>query len=234
MEKTYWDNAGDVGYENAMFKGSEAGRHMRNKMWGAALHFSRQLGVTSDARVMDLGCGDGFFANNMLARNFASVDGFELSAQAIERANAMKAPNATFRAQDIIRMDYDALGRYDAVFMIGILHHVKAASPAIMKSIAKITDKVIVLEPNGNHIVRKLLEKTATYKAAGEDSFRKTELFSMFENAGFNVKIYTPMNIFPNFVPDAVFKPLLPLEPFIERTPLLHGLCTNRMFGLQK
>lgn len=45
-----------------------------------------------------------------------------------------------------------------AATTVGILHHVKAHAAAVAKQLAAITDKVLILEPNGFHPVRKLLE----------------------------------------------------------------------------
>jgi hypothetical protein len=90
---------------------------------------------------------------------------------------------------------------------------------------------VIVLEPNGSHFVRKLLELTPTYRAAGEDSFRTRELEEIFVESGFHKAIWQRRNLFPNFTPEALFRTLLPFEWFIESTPILRALCTVNMWG---
>src|SRR5262249_13931145 len=137
-----------------------------------------------------------------------------------------------FTACDITAMDYAGLPRYDGAFLIGILHHVKGAAPQIMKALRQKTDRVVVLEPNGNHLVRKLLELLPSYRAAGEDSFRTQALIRMFEQAGFHVAERVRLNIFPNFTPRFLFHLLRPFERLIETTPLLQGMCTVNMFGL--
>jgi len=111
--------------------------------------------------VLDLGCGDGAFTNQVLARNFAAVDGFDLSHSGVERAQAEAAEaHVRFRCCDITRLDFDMLPRYDGAFLIGILHHVKLATPSLIRTLASAIDRVVVMEPNANHIVRKLLEFT--------------------------------------------------------------------------
>jgi 2-polyprenyl-3-methyl-5-hydroxy-6-metoxy-1,4-benzoquinol methylase len=133
------------------------------------VEIGKQLGLDRASRILDLGCGDGALTNMVLAKHFGSIDGIDFSPNAIDRA-AKDSPreDIQFFAQDITKMDYAALPRYDGVFLWGILHHVKESAPYILQNLRGITDRVIVLEPNGNHIVRKLLEKTQIYKNAGE------------------------------------------------------------------
>ena len=112
--------------------------------------YRRLVGRSADGRVLDLGCGDGAFTNQMLADRYRAVDGFDKSETAIQRAQAESRGHATFRAVDLVTFDYDSLPRYDAAFLIGILHHVKQATPDIVRAMARRTDKMIVLEPNGS------------------------------------------------------------------------------------
>jgi hypothetical protein len=89
----------------------------------------------------------------------------------------------------------------------------------------------VVLEPNGNHLLRKLLELTPSYRAAGEDSFRTGQLIDMFEEAGFRTVVKQRVNLFPNFTPRPLFKLLKNIEPVFESTRGLRALCTVNMLG---
>ena len=234
MKKTYWDQAGDAGYLQAMYKSASVGDYITQRIWHEVVAMSARLGVDAQARVMDLGCGDGAFSNQKLSKHFTNVEGFELSQQAIARANANRAgEHVRFTACDITALDYTSLGTFDAVFMIGILHHVKAATPAIVKAVRGISKHIIVLEPNGDHLVRKLLELTPSYRAAGEDSFRKSTLIRIFEQAGFELVEHKQINLFPNFTPQFFFDTFRALEPVIEKNALLKGLCTNGLFAFR-
>jgi hypothetical protein len=71
----YWERAGAAGYGEAMYRCSEVER-IRGRCWQAALDIADTLGVPADAHVLDLGCGDGAFANAMLgaiARSTGSI-----------------------------------------------------------------------------------------------------------------------------------------------------------------
>jgi Cyclopropane fatty acid synthase and related methyltransferases len=230
----YWERAGAAGYGEAMYRCSEVERHIRGRCWQAALDIADTLGVPADAHVLDLGCGDGAFANAMLAR-YRAVDGLDLAQAAIRRADEEAAgPHLKFRAVDLTALDYATLPRYGAAFLMGILHHVKAATPAILEGLATCTERIVVLEPNGDHLLRKLLELTPAYRAAGEDSFRTGELVDLLAAAGFRAQVQRRMNLCPNFTPRFLYRLLAPLEPRIEASAVLNALCTVNMFGFAK
>lgn len=231
----YWDRAGDVGYGARMYASADVESHIRGRLWRMMIAIADAMGVPAEASVLDLGCGDGQFTNRMLAPKYARVHGIDISPTAIARAaREAPGPHVTYEAQDLVSFDYAALPRYDAVFMVGILHHVKQATPDIMRAIAARSDRVIVLEPNGAHPLRKALELTPGYRAAGEDSFRAGTLRRIFADVGYTVQVHRRANLLPNFTPKWAFDLLVPLEKRIEASRWLGGLCTVNLFGLRK
>src|SRR5215208_2513844 len=221
----YWERAGDVGYASAMYGSADVERHVRRRLWDIAIGMADQIGVPRDGRVLDYGCGDGAFANEALAPIYHAVEGYDKAEAA--------GPHLTFKAADLITLDYDGLS-YDGAFLIGILHHIKAATPAVVRSLARATDKMVVLEPNGDNLVRKALEFTPTYRNAGEDSFRTRELNGIFESAGWQIVVQRRLNIFSNFTPVSIYRLLVPLETRIEASRFWNGLCTVNMFGVTR
>ena len=137
-----------------------------------------------------------------------------------------------FVAADLVTLDYDAMPRFGGACLIGILHHIKAETPKVLRSLAELTVKMVVLEPNGDHLVRKLLEFTPSYRAAGEDSFRTREMFDVFAANGWQTVAYRRLNLFPNFTPGSIYRLLAPLEPHIEKSSFWNKLCTVNMVGL--
>jgi SAM-dependent methyltransferase len=228
----YWDRAGEQGYGRAMYRSSDVESHVRGRLWRIALDIAATLGVPADGHVLDLGCGDGAFANQILAAHYRAVDGLDKSETAIRRAQAEARNHVTFRAVDLVTFDYDSLPHYDAAFVIGLLHHVKHATPDIVRAMARRTGKMIVLEPNGSNPVRKALEYTPSYRDAGEDSFRTAELRAIFAAAGWRTAIRRRLNMFPNFTPGFVYRWLKPLEPHIEGSRFGDALCTTDIYGL--
>src|SRR5262245_61436779 len=215
-----------------MFSSGDVGQRIIERLWTVALDIGTQLGMTPDGHVLDLGCGDGSFANRVLAQHFRAVHGLDFTEAAIRRARAEATkPDVKFEICDLTREDLTTLPHYDGVFLIGILHHVKRAAPSIVKALRKITTRVVALEPNGSHPARKLLERTATYRAAGEDSFRTRDVIRMFEQAGFRTVVRRPFSLFPNFTPKFIYQGFSPLEPLVESTPVLREICTNNIYG---
>lgn len=229
---TYWDRAGEQGYGQAMYRSSDVEAHSRIRLWRIAIEIADALGVPPDGSVLDVGCGDGAFANQMLAARYRAVNGIDKSEPAIHRAQTEARANATYRAIDLVTFNYDSLPRYDAAFLIGILHHVKQATPHLVEALARRTGKMIVLEPNGNHLMRKALEFTPTYRDAGEDSFRTKQLIAIFKAAGWRTAIQRRLNLFPNFTPGFIYRSLKPIEPWIEASRFWNALCTVDMYGL--
>jgi len=233
--EAYWDRAGEVSYAEAMYGSADVERHVRQRLWRIAVEIADQIAIPRDGHVLDYGCGDGAFANEALAPCYRAIDGYDLSEPAIERAKKHAAgTHLHFAAADLIALDYKALPRYDGAFLIGILHHVKAATPNLLRDLGSVTDKMVVLEPNGNNLVRKALELTPIYRAAGEDSFRTREMVEIFSRSGWDTVVQRRLNLFPNFTPGWLYRLVRPLEPAIEKSVLWNALCTVNMFGLKR
>lgn len=227
--RAYWEQAGSEGYGSRMYVSGSVEQHISGRMWRLLLEIAHAMGTPSSGAVLDMGCGDGTFANRVLASNYRAVHGVDFAEQSIARASKNAAGSSTFAVVDITKPL--ALGRFDAVFLVGSLHHVKAAAPKIAKQLRDLTPRVIVLEPNGAHPLRKLLELTPAYRRAGEDSFTAGQIKRMFEEAGFMCADHRRVNLFPNLTPGSVFKALAGLEQIVERSPLLSHACTVNLFG---
>jgi SAM-dependent methyltransferase len=230
----YWRRAGEAGYARTMFVSDCVERHVNDRLWNAAIEIADALGVPYSGRVLDFGCGDGAFANAVLAWRYRAIDGLDKAETAIIRARATApGPHVTFDVADLTKIDYTSLSHYDGAFFMGILHHVKAAAPDIVRAIVEVADRIVVLEPNGDNLLRKLLEQTPHYRDAGEDSFRTDELIDIFAAAGLHAVVRRRMNLFPNFTPGWLFRTLAPLEPSIEASPFWNALCTVNMLGFR-
>lgn len=229
-QRSYWEAAGSDGYLNTYFRNDDA-RSTMYRAWHTVVDIGIGLNIPANGSVLDVGCGDGSFSNAVLAARFRAVKGVDFSASGIDRAQRHAPPAATFELMDLVTDDLSRLGRFDAVFLIGILHHVKPHVSKLLKVIRLMSPRLVILEPNGAHLGRKLLEFAPSYRAAGEDSFRHSQLSQMLKQAGFVIVDHRRQNIFPNFTPGWVVKMLRPIEPMIERTPVLRGLCTLNLYG---
>jgi SAM-dependent methyltransferase len=229
----YWNRAGELSYGDAMYVSADVERHVRQRLWNVAVDIADQIGIPKDGRILDYGCGDGAFANEVLARKYPAVQGYDLAPAAVDRANASATgTHVKFTAADLVTLDYDKMPRFDGAFLIGILHHIKTDTPRVLRSLAGLTDKLVVLEPNGDHIVRKLLEFTPSYRSAGEDSFGTREMFDIFATNGWQTIVYQRLNLFPNFTPGSIYRFLAPFEPHVEKSAFWNKLCTVNMLGV--
>lgn len=80
-------------------------------------------------------------------------------------------------------------------------------------------------------LMRKALELTPSYRAAGEDSFTTAELEAIFAAAGYRRVVWRRVNLFPNFTPQWMFQAFRRLEPIVENSKYLRALCTVNMWG---
>src|SRR5437762_2140946 len=86
-QKRYWEEAGRQGYYAGTYFASDAvGNHITARLWDTAMDMAHVLGMKADHRVLDLGCGDGSFANQVLSRSFSTVHGADFSEAAIGKA----------------------------------------------------------------------------------------------------------------------------------------------------
>lgn len=198
------------------------------------MDIAKDLGAKASDSVLDLGCGDGSFANTILAKQFRRVYGFDVSESGIARSKMnAKTNNVHFQVLDLSDLDFDRWSslNYDCAFLIGILHHIKNIAPPIVSRMAKMVPRVVVIEPNGDHVVRKLLELTPGYRAAGEDSYSYTEMSNMFRQAGYELRFHKQFNLFPNKIPESVFRLLQPLEPYFEEHQWLSHFLATEGYG---
>ncbi len=228
----YWERAGELGYADAMYASPRVARHLIGRTARLTLEVAEAIGIGERSRVLELGCGDGHFANTHLAPRCARVRGVDKSEAAVERAARHSGhAHVDFEAADITRIELEP-GAWDAAFLLSILHHVKPGTPGLVERLARAeVPRVVVWEPNGNHIGRRLLELSPAYRRAGEDSFRASELLEIFGDRGYRPRVRRRVNLFPNFTPGFVFDWLRPLEEPIERSALLNALCTVNLFG---
>lgn len=230
----FWNDAGRINYSSMMFKDSVVENHINQRTRQAGLKVGRELGLKRESTILDLGCGDGAYSNMILSQYYNEIDGYDYAIDAIKTAND-NAPheNIRFYQADIVHLDYENLRVYDGGYLWGILHHVKESAEDILNKLSYKVKYLVVLEPNGDNIIRKMVERTRAYRRAGEDSFKKTELDKMFRNAGYDIRTHQEFSIFPNFTPKFVFNLLKEFEPYVEKNIFLKKMCTVNLYGLE-
>ena len=231
----FWERAGKVGYNNVIFSNSVVANHIVGKQNTTALSVARSLGLDRNARIIELGCGDGEFAEHVLSPQFQHVDAYDQSSSAIEQARSRsKANNIQYHVSDLTIHDFEQGSQWDGAFCIAFLHHVKAFTPSIVARLAKVAPKVVVLEPNGDNIVRKGLEYLPSYKSAGEESFRLQELIHIFKENHYHPVDMQSITFVPSICPQLFFPLFKKLEKIVEASTLLNQLCATHVIGFQQ
>jgi SAM-dependent methyltransferase len=230
----FWEQAGQDGYGKAMFSNHIVEQHIRSTIWNTALETAMKLGLNKDSSILELGCGDGTFTGTVLAQNFRRVDGYDYSVSAIKRANTLYTSESIhFYEADVTKLVYTSDQHWDGAFLMGFLHHVKQDAPLIVSRLAGVASKVILVDPNGNNVIRKALEYLPSYRRAGEDSFRLNRLKSIFSSAGYKMVSWDVVSFVPPFTPSLFFHGMVRLEKFISSMHRLKTLNSTYVLGFE-
>lgn len=231
----FWEQAGRAGYNKVIFSNQEVSNHIVGKQNAVALSVAKSIGLDEKSRILELGCGDGEFAEYVLSPQFKYIDAYDQSVSAIELARfRSKASNVQYHIADLTIHNFEQNSRWNGAFCIGLFHHVKAFTPSIVARLAKVAPKVVVLEPNGDNIIRKGLEWLPSYQSAGEDSFRLQKLIHVFAENHYQPTIIRRITFVPSFCPQSLFPLFKKLEKIVEDSPLLNCLCATYVIGFQQ
>jgi len=188
----------------------------------------------SGRTVLDLGCGDGTYTLEFPALGVKEVVGVDPAGSAIEvaKAKALKLGLdviVKFEVGNIYALEpYFAGNRFDCIVLRGVLHHLPDPARAIA-GLAAFSGTIVLLEPNGNNPVLKLLEKYSRYHILHEErSFTPVLIQSWLTAAGFRVCSSKALNLVPMFCPDWMVKVLRIVEPTVERLPLLRDVACGQ------
>lgn len=90
---------------------------------------------SSDARVLDVGCGAGWFVNSCAFHYGHRVQGIDLSATALARAaetSRRLGVDARTRFDNVSLFEFSGDGPYDVVNSLGVLHHTYSVRAALL------------------------------------------------------------------------------------------------------
>jgi len=173
--------------------------------------------------LVDIGCGDGVYTGE-IKKKFPDleIEGFDPAEDAIALAQK-KYPDITFRAMNILDKDLgqSTRRRFEVGVLRGVLHHLSDQELAIRNSFA-IADRIIIVEPNGNNPILKIIEKVSPYHRLHEEqSFTYWQLKNWVEEAGGNVVFGGYVGFVPFFFPEFPSKVIRFFQPVLEKIPLV-------------
>lgn len=197
--------------------------------------------IGKNKRILDVGCGDGTFTLELLKKvspkKIVGIDYAKFAIQAAKNKVIKKGiKNIQFLQCNIYNIDKRVKkGDFDVVIIRGVLHHLYEPKVAI-NSIAKIVDKIIVLECNGYNPILKLIEKISPYHREHEEkSYFPPSLNKWFKDNGFQVNKQEYCVIVPYFCNKYLAKLLYKIQPFFESIKIVSKLyCGSILFYYEK
>lgn len=194
-----------------------ATRNLEDLILGAATLTGR--------RVLDVGCGDGYFTRRFWDRaDPKSLVGLDPAAKAIEVAEAKKEDRPLkYLVGDGHHLPWPD-DSFDLVTIQGVLHHDDCPWLTIGEAF-RVAPEIAVLEPNGNNLGLKVIEKTSRYhREHHERSYPTPRLLRWIREAGGTPTAETFGGFVPMFCPDWVARLTKRAEPSIERVRGLRAL----------
>lgn len=188
-----------------------------------------------DKSVLDLGCGDGTYTLEFVNFGAREVIGVDPAGVAIDAARRRAdahglSDRVRFEVGDIYTIASSLEDwRVDVIVLRGVLHHLPDPQQAI-QSLRDFRGSIVLMEPNGNNPVLKLLEKYSRYHIEHEErSFRPSHIQNWLEAAGFRVVRSSLINLVPFFCPDWMAHILRLAGPMVERLPLLRDIACGQI-----
>lgn len=116
-------------------------------------HFQALNSINQHEKVLEVGCGDGFFMNLLKEKNITSV-GLELNSKAAENA---RQKNLTVYTQLLEEHAAKNQDKYDIVCSFQVLEHISNPRSYLLNAlkVLKVGGKIIIAVPNNNPYIFK-------------------------------------------------------------------------------
>ena len=181
-------------------------------------------------RIIDIGCGDGVYTDS-LAQSFPGVyfEGHDPAHKAIDIATG-RFPSITFKVANILDEKNIQTTAFDVEVMRGVIHHLPDDSQSTaIRHARSYANTLIILEPNGNNPLLKIIEKRSAYHIMHEEqSFSSAVLTSWCKAAGWSSVTVQYIGFVPFFFPEIFARFIYFFQPVLERIPVL-----NKYFSAQ-
>ncbi len=170
---------------------------------------------------IDVGCGDGTYTAKLAARfPRTKFFGFDPAQEAIAFART-HFPSISFFTGDIVTNKNVPHKTYDAVVVRGVLHHLTDPQKGITHC-AQLGKRIIVVEPNGNNMLLKIIERVSPYhREHQERSFSIRQLEKWCIQARLRIVKKQYIGFIPFFFPSRAARAMYQVQPLLERIPVL-------------
>ena len=181
-------------------------------------------------RIIDLGCGDGVYtAEFAQAFPTAYIEANDPAQEAIDMAQ-QRFPQITFRVANILDLTTQPTTPFDVAVIRGVIHHLADNTQQLaIQNARAIAQTLIIIEPNGNNPILKIIEKNSAYHIAHEEqSFTSDTLAGWCRAAGWNEVSVDYIGFVPFFFPEVLARIIYFFQPLLERIPII-----NKYFSAQ-
>ncbi len=198
---------------------------LANKRMSEAILKSIPKGVNT---LVDVGAGDGSYTNEIhQARPEIKITGFDPAAVAIKIA-AGKYKDIAFFEGNILDASTFPNQKFDISIIRGVLHHLNDPQLAIENS-GIMADRLVIVEPNGNNPILKMIEKNSQYHIEHEErSFTCSLLKQWCVESGFEIESVDYIGFVPFFFPTLLTRIIYFFQPVME---MIYPL--KKYFGAQ-
>jgi SAM-dependent methyltransferase len=174
--------------------------------------------------VLDLGCGDGTYTAEILrARPLLRIVGIDAAREAIEEARR-RYRGIEFHTADALDLSTFPQGTFDLAIARGVLHHLSDPEKAVW-NLAHCASRVLIIEPNGNNPLLKLIEKVSRYHREHEEkSFTARRIRRWCARAQARVASLSYIGFVPFYFPAPGARLIHGLQPLLEKLPLVPRL----------
>ncbi len=211
-------------------------KYTTNNSYSAIVANKRQTDVTIDIlskinqnSIIDVGCGDGFYTS-LIKKRFPHVriSAFDPALKAIEFAKK-SYPDINFFVANLLDEKSSPTDRYDTAIIRGVLHHLDYPELAL-RNTAKIANQIIIIEPNGNNPILKIIEKTSKYHIEHEEkSYSERQLINFCKESGCQIDKISYVGFVPFFFPTALAKFIHFFQPLCERLPIVRHFFAGQI-----
>jgi 2-polyprenyl-3-methyl-5-hydroxy-6-metoxy-1,4-benzoquinol methylase len=180
--------------------------------------------------ILDVGCGDGTHTAEFLIFEKSRIVGLDPAVKAIEFAAKKWRHESRL---SFTHLNLESLIQnnefFDLIVFRGVLHHCDDPVQVLLDA-SRLSNTIVILEPNGLNPILKLIEKVSPYhRAHSEKSFTRKRISSWLGKCGFEVEAYSLGLLVPYFFPAFLITPMLKFEPVLHKIPIL----AKFLFGTQ-
>lgn len=219
---------------NADVKENDGYRYTTNAPYSSVVANRRMTDATvaaipaGAATAIDIGCGDGTYTHELKLRlPGVAFTGFDPASDAIAIARR-KFPGTDYVVGDLLDVSTFPARRFDVGILRGVIHHLPDAALGIANA-TRLSDRIVLIEPNGNNPILKWLERHSKYHIDHEEqSFTDEQLAEWCRKARYRVVEADFIGFVPFFFPAVPAHVIHFFQPLLERIPPL-----KKYFGAQ-